>query len=291
MLIDKRKLAANRQLDALTEGRFERMANVLPEGQQGVAQIDHFTISPLDMVQSIAHYGEEFIPPGTYARLKVNGETMMSDTPMERRTNLEFVQKARGRVLIAGLGLGMVVRALLRKPGVTMVIVLEKFEDVANLVLPSFEAEQGPIRKTTDEQGYVHYMLGTKLEIIITDVGTWAPAPLASRFHTIYFDIWPNSHATHLPEMRALYKRYRPLLAKHGWMDSWTHTKLKAKESSNRRLVTQLPALLQDHWNKSTPAQFAERTAKLLAMADEFELTDAERQVIRRFAAAKGISL
>ena len=49
----------------------------------------------------------EYVPPGRYARLFVNGTMFMSDTPMERNTNYAVVRNAHGNVLIAGLGIGL----------------------------------------------------------------------------------------------------------------------------------------------------------------------------------------
>ncbi len=44
--------------------------------------------------------------PGKYRRLSNNGEVVMSNTPMEINTCMEFIERATGRVLINGLGLG-----------------------------------------------------------------------------------------------------------------------------------------------------------------------------------------
>ena len=52
---------------------------------------------------------EEYIPPGRYTRLMLHGSVMMSDTPSERISNRFFVMNAHGRILIAGLGLGLIV--------------------------------------------------------------------------------------------------------------------------------------------------------------------------------------
>jgi hypothetical protein len=64
------------------------------------------------------------------------GEVVMEDTPFELRTHLGFVMRARGRVLITGLGLGCVIRGLLANPNVEHVVCIENSPDVLQLVAP-----------------------------------------------------------------------------------------------------------------------------------------------------------
>jgi hypothetical protein len=275
VIFDAKAHARNRILDLWAEGKFDDMVEALPESKQGIAEIDHMQIGPAQMLHSMARSGEEFVPPGTYARLKINGETMMTNTPMELRTNLDVIEHARGRVLIAGLGMGMILRSILRKPEVTHVTVLEKYRDVIDLVMPSLAG------------------LATHcpLEALEADVFEWKWPTHLAKFHTIYFDIWPSSSQRHIPEMEALYKRYRPLLAKGGWMDSWTYSKLKVNQKANRKFLRDLPGMLEGYYRESTHEQFADRVRALLNYADELQLIEAEKEVIRRFAAGKGLTL
>jgi spermidine synthase len=75
---------------------------------------------------------------------------MMSDTNMERRSNWQVKDNAHGRVLIAGLGIGMILHPILdptraiisRRAGealqpVEHVTVVELNQDVIDLVAPS----------------------------------------------------------------------------------------------------------------------------------------------------------
>ena len=67
---------------------------------------------------------------GTYTNLYVDGSIMMSDTPMEQGTNLEFIRKAHGDVLIGGLGIGLILYNLREKVDkgiVTSITVMEKY--------------------------------------------------------------------------------------------------------------------------------------------------------------------
>lgn len=234
-MFDLKQHRRNMEIDVLTEGRFDSMVDVLPVGEQGVARIDHFIIGPVEMLKSMTDFFEEFLPTGRYARLRVNGQLMMTDTPMEKRTNLEVVERARGRVLIAGLGLGMILRSILKKPEVAHVTVIEKYEDVVGLVLPSLT-------------GY-----STRLDVIVDDVFKWKRPRSLPRFETIYFDIWPDSDVSLLPQMNQLHRRYRPMLSEGGWMDSWTYGMLREKYRNDSKFTRNLPALLEKHRLAQTP--------------------------------------
>jgi len=121
-----------------------------------------------------------------YARLLINGEVMMSETPMERRTNSDFVCHAHGDVLIGGLGLGMIVLAIQDDPDVFSITVIEKSKDVLAAVRPQLP-------------------LNSKVEIVEGDVFTYKPV---RRFDCVYMDIWfyPDDEA--YEEMKALKRRY-----------------------------------------------------------------------------------
>jgi spermidine synthase len=62
--------------------------------------------------------------------------TIMSDSEWEVKTHSDFVQKARGDVLIAGLGIGYSVVSVKDKPEVQTIVVVEKEQDVIDLVWP-----------------------------------------------------------------------------------------------------------------------------------------------------------
>lgn len=78
----------------------------------------------------------------TYATLNTDGECVMEDTVPELQTHLNFVRRAKGDVLVTGLGLGCIVRGLLCKPDVTHITVIERDEHVLKLVLPYMPNDQ-----------------------------------------------------------------------------------------------------------------------------------------------------
>lgn len=140
---------------------------------------------------------------GTFVRLSVNGQLMMSDTAMERYSNREFIESANGKVLVAGLGVGMILANILDKEEVTEVIVIEKYQDVIDLVSDKFTHP--------------------KLKIICTDVFDYVPEK-DEKFDTIYFDIWADISTDNLKEIKLLHNRFKNKLNRQNekcWMNSW----------------------------------------------------------------------
>jgi len=189
---------------------FTPMVEIIPEGKKGDAEVIHFEITQeqADFARLRAAIGHprEFVTPGRYAQLRVGGRLVMSDTVHEQRTNREFIFKARGNVLVGGLGLGMVLVPLLKREKVTGVTVIEKSEDAIALVAPHFDSP--------------------KLQIIHGDVFEWKP-PRGTRYDTIYFDIWSNICMDNLPEMQKLRARFRNYRNPGSWLSSWEYDSLK----------------------------------------------------------------
>lgn len=152
--------------------------------------------------------------------------------------------------------------------------VLEKYEDVVDLVLPSLS-------------GYV-----SRLDVIVDDVFKWKRPRSLPRFETIYFDIWPDSDVSLLPQMNQLHRRYRPMLAEGGWMDSWTYGMLREKQRNDSRFTRHLPALLEKHRLAQTPEQFRFRLLEMIALAGgSGDFGDEHLGVVLEYAKAKGIEL
>lgn len=130
------------------------------------------------------------VPPGNYtylacytaATLHLAGDTVMHDTPDELQTHLNFMLRAKGRVLITGLGLGCVVRGCLANPAVSHVTCIERSLDVLHLVAP--------------------YMPSDRLSIIHADALDWT-ARHDVEFDCAWHDLWsnPDRHEEHLQLM------------------------------------------------------------------------------------------
>jgi spermidine synthase len=142
------------------------------------------------------------IAAGTYTRLCRGMDVIMSDTPAEMIDHEEVVRRATGRCLVAGLGLGMVTVAMLDKPEVTQVTVVEQSSDVLALVQPTLKAKYPSDR--------LRIVQGNILEsAVLADDGPWDVA---------WFDIWDNIYEDNLEDMARLKRMYR----NHArWMGCW----------------------------------------------------------------------
>ena len=115
----------------------------LPEGSAGIWSIKK-TVIPGNRLTWLASGGDEFgdmLAPATYTGLfrKLDDgseQRVMFDEPREIKEALAFVEKAEGKILVTGLGIGMVAAWLASKKEVTQVDVIEKNIDVINLVTP-----------------------------------------------------------------------------------------------------------------------------------------------------------
>lgn len=179
-------------------GLLETMAMVgtIKPGKVGAFYTKEFTVSHEDAEsfnfrQTIQGCGNRYIMPGTYVGLyERGGDPWMSDTTAERKDHRDVaarIAEVGGRILVAGLGLGMIVKSALSNENVRSVTVLEIQPDVIELVAPCFDDE--------------------RLEIIEADAWKWKP-PAWEHFDIAYFDIWRDLDTDHLMEYGRMKRRY-----------------------------------------------------------------------------------
>ena len=164
----------------------------VPEGVSGKVKIERFEVTPedamLSKMRAMFSHGDcgRPVPAGTYTRLSRDNELWMSDTPSEMLDHLEFVHRAKGRVLVHGLGIGAVIDPVLRKPEVEHLTIIEIDPDVISLVAP-------------------HYLTrwGDRLEIIEGDAFTWS-IPKGARWDVVWHDVWPTLSGDNLPAIFGL---------------------------------------------------------------------------------------
>ena len=133
---------------------------------------------------------------GEYWGLYRNGAVIMSNTPSEISDHRQFIRRASGKVLVGGLGLGMVLKCLLDKDSVTKVTVVEKSADVIKLVASAYESDP-------------------RVEIVNADIFEYKPT---EKYDCAWFDIWDYISGEEYPEMKRLHRRYGRYV---GWSDSW----------------------------------------------------------------------
>ena len=159
------------------------MAEILQPCKVGSAEIQIFTV---DEKASSYTFFRSYVPAGKYVRLKINGHVIMSDTPMEWRTNRECIYYAHGDVLIGGLGIGMIIMAIQDKESVKSITIVEKNPDVIAAV-----KDQLP--------------LNNKVRVIEGDVFTYVPD---RKYDCVYMDIWGDVSEDTYPEMQKLKRKY-----------------------------------------------------------------------------------
>src|SRR3990170_1561411 len=134
------------RLGQLKKEGFEKVQ--VPVGHCGKWKEERFVIdqegaSHHNMLEAI-HGRRRMVMPGEYTRLCYGDEVVMSDTPAEMDEHRSFVFRAQGQVLIMGLGLGVCLAAVARKPEVHHVTVVERSEEVVALVGPHYRTLLGP---------------------------------------------------------------------------------------------------------------------------------------------------
>src|SRR5262252_4517707 len=120
----------------------EAMTVDLPECEQDGLKVEKFTIDENNFANLRFMLEGRGTRVGTYTGLLLNGRLWMSDTDAEKRDHLpayRAIQLSRAkRVLINGLGLGMVLKAALTFDHVEHVDVVEIDERVINLIGPHY---------------------------------------------------------------------------------------------------------------------------------------------------------
>jgi hypothetical protein len=189
----------------LTTDFFDRQAfkAIVPNGRCGDWRIEQFIVSKAESETTllraiITDRISEFVAPGIYTRLVRNHTVVMSDTLMELQTNSDFIHEAHGSVLINGLGLGVALAAILRKPEVKCVTIIEAAQEVITLVAPAFQRDP-------------------RVQIIHADAFTYQPAN-TTKFDVVWHDIWDDFASENLSQMDKLENKY----AAHTiWQASW----------------------------------------------------------------------
>jgi hypothetical protein len=139
------------------------------------------------------------LKPGKYTYLMQADDAIMSDTPTEIFTNVEFVSRVHGDILIAGLGLGIMLKMLQEMPEVKTVTVIEKNREVIDLVADQLQ-------------------LPDNFKIVEADIFHYVPE---QKFDVIYFDIYSDLSPIELAFLDSLENQFKPYLKESGWIGSW----------------------------------------------------------------------
>lgn len=188
----------------------DRMTVTVPEGEVDGLRVVKFEIQPnnLENLRQEIRYGRGTVP-GWYTKL-VDANTIenghprmwMSDTDAEKGDHAKAVATIQmlkaSRVVINGLGLGMVLAAALTYDHVRQVDVIETDDRVIKLVGP-------------------HYTADPRVNIIHADaydqIHAWSSG---TRWDVGWSDIWPTMSSDNLPGMDRLHAFYRLRCQFHG---------------------------------------------------------------------------
>lgn len=183
----------------------------LPEGKLGSVEIRKFEVPKGDIRNALL--GSRRTTPGVYTGLYRNGTLWMSDTDAEQHDHSPAkweIDRRGGRVLVMGLGLGMIVKQALANPNVTHVDVVEVDPDVAALVGPAYSGERCTIHVADAYE--IKWPVGTKWDVA-------------------WHDIWPTLSEDNLPEMAKLARSYGRRV---GWQGFWGKSFLLDIQRRNR---------------------------------------------------------
>lgn len=180
----------------------------VPEGSRGPWTVERFTVTEAaakhEAMRAIFSGGRGCMRAGTYTALKhARRGTVMSDTHDEMRDHSAPVRMARGHVLINGLGIGVVLGAVLKKPEVTRVTVVELDPDVIALVGPHYACD--------------------RLEIVNASAFDYQP-PKGIRYGAVWHDIWDAICGDNLAEMTKLKRKYG---RRADWQGCWAEYQCK----------------------------------------------------------------
>lgn len=160
----------------------------LQEGQSGDWKLEKFSVTEKQAnsynMREIFHQ-RRFIKPGDYWRLVYKGVIVMTNTPAEIIDHASFIRKAKGNILIAGLGLGMVAKALLDADRVAHITIVEKSEDVIKLVAPFYQ--------------------DSRITIVNQDIFDFKPKEV---YDFAWFDIWTYITSDNYNDMKRLNRKF-----------------------------------------------------------------------------------
>jgi len=148
-----------------------------------------------------------------YRFMFIDDYLWMWDTPQETELQRDLAKKAFGDVLVAGYGLGILPKFLIKNLKVKSVTSVEKYKEVIN---------------KTKEFGKIYG------KIIISD---FYDLPENKKFDCIIGDIWPDIDAKFLEEYIKFKRKSQKLLKENGkilaWGKDYFEFLLKNKKQTN----------------------------------------------------------
>ena len=143
----------------------------IPEGKSGNFEIAHYSNETTDnnWLSYLRNKKERHL---THTVLLKDGLSMpiMQDSEAEYNEHSWLWKNAEGDVLIGGLGIGMTHHVLINNPKITSVTIIEKYQDVIDLVWDNCVKDD-------------------RFSIVKADIYTW-DIPDGSHWNVGWFDTW-----------------------------------------------------------------------------------------------------
>ncbi len=165
----------------------------VPVGVSGDWAVEEFEVSEsaaklANLRETMHGMGYRSVDPGKYKKLTRRGHLIMSNTRAEIDDFRWYLSDCKGKILINGLGLGVVLKMIADKEEVEHVTVIEKSEDVLKLVGPTFKDNK-------------------KIEIIHADAFEWKP-PKGVKYNFVWHDIWDDICTDNIEGFTKLKRKY-----------------------------------------------------------------------------------
>jgi hypothetical protein len=186
--------------------------------RHGYVYVDRAIIDTAEVERCTREFGPGKIEEGPLTRLWVRETMVMSDGLAEYTEHREAIERAHGRVLVHGLGLGCYVKAILAKPEVAAVDVIEINEDVLALIGPYYAKDSRVNLIRMDALDHARVVRGSSV-----------------RWDCIWSDIWPTRDVDHLAEHARMFDCYSGLTDWHG---CWIHEDLLDRKRQGYVSVT-----------------------------------------------------
>lgn len=190
----------------------------IPNQAVGAWRVQRYVVTEQDVMidnlrSAMDGKAHRIIPPGAYTRLGTVGcppGFVMSDTPAEAHEHMEVIHATRQaihrltnghgvRVLINGLGIGMVLQALLTYEQVEYIRVIEVQPEVIQMVAPRYRQP--------------------RVDIVEADALEYKPDK-GEKFDVVWHDIWPEAlNDDTWDQCKALHRKYGKIAE---WQGSWS---------------------------------------------------------------------
>ena len=172
----------------------------IPVGVSGDFEIAHYTNQTTDngWLGYLANKNESY---DNYTVLLKEGCAMpiMQDSEAEYNEHQWLWDNAEGDILIGGLGIGLVNHVLLNNSNITSITIIEKYQDVIDLV-------------------WEHCAKDERFNLIHADIETWE-IPTDSQWDIGFFDTWLSDNDWSLKEYKNnMIEKYSPHITQmNGW--------------------------------------------------------------------------